>query len=50
MVNMKEYKIDCPCCKNKIIIKISNDKIIKVIHDDKEIDISQITNIPYEFG
>ena len=47
---MKEYKTDCPCCKNKIIIKINDGRIIEVIHDDKKIDISQITSIPFEFG
>ena len=47
---LKEYEIDCPHCKNKIIIKIENNKIIEISHNDKKINISEIPNSNIEFG
>lgn len=50
MVDMKEYKIDCPNCKSKIVILLENEKIISISHGDKKINISEIPNISIEFG
>lgn len=47
---MKKYKIKCPYCKEEIIIKIDNEKIIEISHNHKEIDISEIPNNSIEFG
>jgi hypothetical protein len=47
---MKEYKIKCPHCKEEMIIKVDNEKIIEISHNDKKINISEIPNSNIEFG